>query len=130
MKFVSDGTLYVGEKAYAIKNMRVGCEPDFFHDRLKKRIDIEAYEIPDAFDKSLGRFPKIEMAIFDGPATIVFWDDGVKTVAKCHPRDKYSKKKGIKACILKRMFGNSFTNLESAIDAAMAAADTEKADPR
>jgi len=27
--------------------------------------------------------PKVERVIFNGPATIVFWDDGEKTVVKC-----------------------------------------------
>ena len=30
-----------------------------------------------------GLLPKITKVIFNGPATIVFWDDGEKTVVKC-----------------------------------------------
>lgn len=32
--------------------------------------------------------PKVERVIFNGPATIVFWDDGEKTVVKCRECDK------------------------------------------
>ncbi len=76
--------------------------------------------------KPIGRFPKIERTIFSGPATIVFWDDGAKTVAKCSPEDKFSKKKGIKVCVMKRMFENNFTAMSEAIDSALANAEVQR----
>ena len=33
--------------------------------------------------------------IFSEPATIVFWNDGTKTVVKTSPHDKFDKEKGI-----------------------------------
>ncbi|MEG0324480.1 MAG: hypothetical protein RR547_02795 [Raoultibacter sp.] len=76
-------------------------------------------------EKLLGRFPKIDRVIFSKPATIVFWDDGVKTVATCNPKDKFRKKKGIKTCIAKRMFGNNFAAMDKAINDALKNAETE-----
>jgi len=39
--------------------------------------------------------PSIKRVIFNPPATIVFWEDGTKTVVKTSPHDKYDKEKGI-----------------------------------
>lgn len=51
---------------------------------------------------------RIEKVIFSGPATIVFWDDGMKTVVKCSEDDTFSYEVGIAMCTLKRIFGRSF----------------------
>lgn len=50
--------------------------------------------------------PSLERVIFNPPATIAFWNDGVKTIVKCHKEDTYDKEKGIALCYMKRMFGN------------------------
>lgn len=44
--------------------------------------------------------------IFNGPATIVFWDDGTKTVVKCMDCDEFDCEKGIALCYMKKMLGN------------------------
>lgn len=44
--------------------------------------------------------------IFHDPATIVFWNDGTKTVVKCQPGDAYSKEMGLALCFSKKMLGN------------------------
>lgn len=49
----------------------------------------------------------IKRVIFNDPATIVFWQDGTKTVVKCSDRDSYDKEKGLAMCFVKKMFGNS-----------------------
>lgn len=43
---------------------------------------------------------------FNGPATIVFWADGTKTVVKCQDGDDYSEEVGLAMCIVKKVFGN------------------------
>lgn len=49
----------------------------------------------------------IEKVIFSGPATIVFWDDGTKTVVKCQEGDNFDYQTGILLCIIKKnMFDN------------------------
>lgn len=50
--------------------------------------------------------PEIEDVIFNGPATIVLWHDGTKTVVKCGPDDTYSKEHGLAMCIAKKALGN------------------------
>ena len=42
----------------------------------------------------------ITRVIFNEPATIVFWGDGIKTVSKCYD-EEYDKKKGLLMCIAK-----------------------------
>ena len=44
--------------------------------------------------------------IYHKPATIVFWNDGTKTVCKCHDDDTYSEETGLAMCICKKMLGN------------------------
>ena len=38
---------------------------------------------------------EIQNVIFNKPATIVFWNDGTKTIVKTSPNDKFDKEKGI-----------------------------------
>lgn len=62
---------------------------------LKKQIEEKnKYEIADV--------------IFNGPATIVFWRDGTKTVVKCAKGDTFSEDAGVALCIAKKMMGDSF----------------------
>lgn len=42
--------------------------------------------------------------IFDGPATIVEWKDGTKTIVKCHKLDKYDAEKGLAMAIIKKFY--------------------------
>lgn len=53
--------------------------------------------------------PGIKRVIFNDPATIVFWEDGSKTVVKCSPRDIYDAEKGLAMAITKKYFGNDNT---------------------
>lgn len=48
---------------------------------------------------------EMENVIFNGPATIVFWSDGTKTVVKCN-NDLYDKEKGLAMAIVKKFLGN------------------------
>lgn len=52
--------------------------------------------------------PQVERVIFNDPATIVFWNDGTKTVVKCMEGDTYSKEVGLAMCISKKMLGDKF----------------------
>lgn len=44
--------------------------------------------------------------IFNGPATIVFWNDGTKTVVKCTERETFDYEKGVALCYMKKLLGN------------------------
>ena len=49
--------------------------------------------------------PVPKKILFNSPATIVFWEDGDKTVVKCMKEDIYDKEKGFVLCLLKKMLG-------------------------
>lgn len=51
--------------------------------------------------------PSITKVLYSNPATIVFWEDGTKTVVKCQEGDKYSYAEGIMHAIIRKMFGNN-----------------------
>ena len=50
--------------------------------------------------------PKIKDVKFNGPATIVFWEDGTKTVVKCQEGDTFDSEKGLAMAIAKKALGN------------------------
>jgi hypothetical protein len=50
--------------------------------------------------------PEIEDVIFNNPATIVFWNDGTKTVVKAQDDDAFDPEKGLAMAITKKAFGN------------------------
>lgn len=51
----------------------------------------------------------IKKIIFNGPATIVFWTDGTKTVVKCQPGEIMDAEKGIFAACAKKLLGTNKT---------------------
>lgn len=55
-------------------------------------------------DYSETHIPGIEKVIFNEPATIVFWNDGTKTVVKCCEKDSYDREVGFKTALLTKMF--------------------------
>lgn len=50
-------------------------------------------------------FPKIKDVKFNGPATIIFWSDGTKTVVKAQG-EEFDPEKGIAMAIAKKALGN------------------------
>lgn len=61
---------------------------------------------------SLNDSTAIKEAIFYDPATIVYWNDGTKTVVKCQD-EEFDKEKGLLAAIAKKVYGNkgNFNNI-------------------
>ena len=49
----------------------------------------------------------IKRVVFNGPATIVFWNDGTKTVVKCAEGETYDKEKGLLAAMAKKFYENT-----------------------
>jgi hypothetical protein len=49
---------------------------------------------------------RIKKVIFNKPATIVYWEDGTKTVVKCGKDDTYSEEAGLALCFMKKALGN------------------------
>lgn len=52
------------------------------------------------------RIPGIKKVIFNGPATIVFWGDGEKTVVKAQKGETIDHEKGLALAITKYALGN------------------------
>ena len=50
--------------------------------------------------------PVISKVIHNNPDTIVFWEDGTKTVVKCQDGDIYDPEKGLAMAISKKALGN------------------------
>lgn len=48
----------------------------------------------------------IKKIMYKPPATIVFWNDGTKTVSVCEEGDEYNKELGFALCVLKKKYGN------------------------
>ena len=56
---------------------------------------------------SIYGFPlTIKNVIFNGPATIVFWTDGTKTIVKCQEGDAFDSEKGLAMAFVKKILGN------------------------
>lgn len=75
------------------------------------RMETSVYGLTSAKFASHGKenknmVPYIKKVIFNNPATIVFWSDGTKTVAKAHGEDKFDKEIGLTVCIAKKAMGN------------------------
>lgn len=58
----------------------------------------------------------IEDVIFNGPATIILWKDGEKTVVKCKEGEVFDKEKGFLMAVFKRLCNNSSTLANKLMD--------------
>ena len=59
----------------------------------------------------------VEKIVYNGPATIVFWSDGTKTVIKCHEGDQFDEVTGFLLCCLRKMLTqNSYSELCEVLD--------------
>ena len=61
---------------------------------------------PKPVERKIFKTPGIKKVIFNEPTTIVYWDDGTKTVVQCSEEDTFNKDAGIALCMMKKMFGN------------------------
>ena len=50
---------------------------------------------------------EIKKVLYKNPATIVFWNDGSKTIVKCQENDAYDPEKGLAMAIIKKVYGNT-----------------------
>lgn len=48
---------------------------------------------------------KIKKVIFNNPDTIVYWEDGSKTVVKAQKGDEWNPEKGLAMAIVKGLYG-------------------------
>ena len=54
----------------------------------------------------------IKNVIYNDPATIVYWEDGTKTVVKAN-NEKFDKEKGLAMCFAKKAMGNKGNYFEA-----------------
>lgn len=53
------------------------------------------------------KMPQIKDVKFNGPATIVFFDDNTKVVIKCNDTDIFDPEKAVMICVLRKALGMS-----------------------
>lgn len=60
------------------------------------------------FEKLSNRntIPEIRELVFNNPATIIFWEDGTKTIVKTQNGEAFDKEKGFCMAVVKKLFGN------------------------
>ena len=80
--------------------MNFSCSPEFVTYKLSDD-SYKKYKLPGALNNKT----VISRVLFNKPATIVFWNDGTKTITKCSEDDTYSKEAGLAICCLKKAFG-------------------------
>lgn len=80
--------------------------PSYTADELKNMINafFGAGLTASPYQKAMSR---IKNVIFNDPATIVFWNDGTKTVVKCGKDDAFDPEKGLAMAISKYFFDNA-----------------------
>ena len=103
-KSVTD--IFTVGKCYEVKNKCITADDGFPFDPISCRNAVEWLEdngVKFEFVKDYDT--KIERVIFNDPATIILWNDGTKTVAKCCDGDKYDAEKGFCIAYLKKMLG-------------------------
>lgn len=97
------------KEGFSYINIGMFDEDGVFHDlgpiKDFKPLDLDALTKEPPSDNVLG----IKKVIFNDPATIVFWEDGTKTVVKCKDGDLFSYDMGIYAATLKKIFGESYS---------------------
>lgn len=86
-----------------------------------KNCNFTAYITPDAFKpihaakieeifgnvKNINKELTPKEVIFAPPATIVYWEDGTRTVVKCSEEDYYNEEFGLALCFMKKLHGNT-----------------------
>ena len=74
------------------------------HDKMKFPRDIANYKVAETTNFYSLNVSKI---IFNPPATIVFWEDGTKTVVKCSAEDEFSEYYGFLVALGKKVYENN-----------------------
>lgn len=77
------------------QNGKTKCLADAYKQLINRRFGVPSM------------IPDIEDVIFNGPATIVFWKDGTKTVVKAQDDDEFDPEKGLAMAISKKALGNN-----------------------
>ena len=95
----SKGTVKMPETHYAV------------YDGFSNAIDQYTKNPKDFQNRFFGAYkiPEIREIRYNGPATIVFWEDNTKTVVKMQPDEEYyDPDKAFTMAVCKKLFGNKF----------------------
>lgn len=68
------------------------------------KVHLEGVMVP---PKPAARTTGIVKVIYNNPATIVYWEDGSRTVVKCQPGDEFNRTIGFLMCVMKKVTGNT-----------------------
>lgn len=118
------------ERHYANGNVIVDncayCDiyPNAFNDTELERLRIESGSDNICISKSNPNIMPTKI-IFNGPATIVMWTDGTKTVVKQSNLDDYDYEKGFAMCVVKKVFGDQYTYIRKMVDKSYKSTVTE-----
>ena len=78
-----------------------------YNDVIATRDDVATRDfVKSIYGMRSSHIPEIKNVIFNDPATIVFWEDGTKTVVKCQDGDEFDPEKGLAMAIVKKVYGN------------------------
>lgn len=88
--------------ALVIKDFGLDSEPTRVH--AVNYVDCSRMYPTELFNRY--RMPNIKNVIFNDPATIVFWNDGTKTIVKAQDGDVFDPEKGLAMAISKKALGN------------------------
>lgn len=70
--------------------------------------ELDGYDACDETDpETFWGIPDIRRVIFNDPATVIFWDDGTKTVVKCAKDQQFERYAGFIAACAKKLFGST-----------------------
>ena len=65
------------------------------------------FTITNVEERPLHVVPKVKRILFNPPATVVFWEDGTKTVVKCMEGETFSPYYGFIAALAKKIYGSN-----------------------
>ena len=104
LRMTTDGAEYSLPSNYSV--IIKPAAPSFDADALKATINryFGTGLTASPYQKAMS---KIKNVIFNDPATIVFWNDGTKTVVKCGKDDTFDPEKGLAMAISKYFFDNA-----------------------
>lgn len=94
-----EGTVKMSETHYAI------------YEGFSNAIDQYTKNLKDLQNQFFGTYkiPEVREIRYNGPATIVFWEDNTKTVVKMQPDEAYyDPDKAFAMAVCKKLFGNKF----------------------
>lgn len=77
-------------------------------------------------DPAMWGIPDIVRVVFSDPATIVFWEDGTKTVVKCMKGERFERYAGFAAACMKKMFGST-SRAKAVMDSLAVESEPKKA---